>query len=89
LEPTYAEKIQRLRLEKEIEFLKSLNRTYRVVNRNEVVVEAILHDNLDLHIHIPTQYPFQEPLYAVSSDPQSVRPVSEAMEEWVPKLKIL
>lgn len=34
LEPTYAEKIQNLRLDKEIEFLRSLNRTYRIVDRN-------------------------------------------------------
>lgn len=79
MEPTYAEKIQNLRLEKELQFLKSLNRTYEVRNKNEIIVEAILHDNLNLHIHVPKEYPFQEPLYSTSADPETRIKVSEAV----------
>lgn len=50
-----------MRVEKEIEFLKSLNRNYHLVGKAEIVVERILHGGLDLHIYLPPEYPFQEP----------------------------
>lgn len=50
-----------MRVEKEMEFLKSLNRNFHLVGNNEIVVKRILHDGLDLHIYLPPEYPFHEP----------------------------
>ena len=42
-----------------------------------------------MHIFIPKEYPFKEPSYALSDKLEEKLPVSEIIEEWVPKVKIL
>ena len=59
-----------------MEFLKSLNRNYEIVNRNEVVFPDMLDDQQSLHIYIPKEYPFREPQYALSNELDIQRPVS-------------
>jgi|JI6StandDraft_1071083.scaffolds.fasta_scaffold1180417_1 hypothetical protein len=48
----------------------------------------MLDDHRNIHIFIPKEYPFNEPLYALSNSLEDKKQVSEAIEEWVPKIKI-
>ena len=66
-----------------------MNRKYTIVNRHEIIIEKIIHDQLNLHIYIPEEYPFKEPLYAVSNRLDVREPVSVLIDFWVPNVKIL
>ena len=48
----------------------------------------MLDNHQHLHLFIPKEYPFKEPLYSLSSNPDEKFPVSQVIEEWVPKIKI-
>lgn len=68
-----------MRLQKEFEYLRGINRSFELVNRNEVIFRGLLDDHQDIHVFIPKEYPFREPLYALSSSLTEKLPVSQVI----------
>ena len=47
----------------------------------------MLDNQQTLHVHIPKEYPFRQPMYSIGEEEEKFA-VSEVIEEWAPKIKI-